>query len=858
MLALVAVSVLGAGIWFYRRQEQLMRRDVEASLAAIAQLKVEQIVAWRTERLGDARVIMGGDFLAGVVARWLAQPDDKLETQIRDQFRSVAAHNQYSDVLLVDRTGTIRLRAPESSVVLHTESRQGLAAVWQSRQPVVIDLHESPGEQFAHIGVIAPLSAGDGPTNEPLAAIILRFEGRRFLFPLIQHWPTASPSAETLLVRREGDSVLFLNDLRHQTNTALKLRFPLSRTDSPAGQAALGREGVCYGTDYRGVKVLAVLKQVPDSPWAMVAKIDEAEVLADWRARTANLIVSFILILLLGTGATAAVIWHEQNRTRELAQSTAALRVEKANLDAIFKSSPTALFILDETTNIVRVNAAAVALSGGSAADILQRRPGAAWHCAHSAEDPRGCGYASDCPLCPLRNSIEALIRNGGEMHGSELMLEVIRNGAPQTIWVVIGAEAVQLNGRRHLCVALEEITARKQAEAELQASHQQLSTALAELKQTQQQIVQQASLRALGQMASGMAHDFNNALSPIVGFSELLLKDPEKLADREQSLRFLQIIHTAGRDAADIVRRLREFGRKRVAGEISEAIDLAGIVGQIIELTQPRWKDQAQAAGCTIQMVTNLHKVPPIAGEESAIREVLTNLVFNAVDALPAGGTITLGTAVDGGFVRVWVSDTGTGMSAEVQRHCLEPFYTTKGEKGTGLGLAMVQGIVQRHRGTVAIVSAPGQGTTVTLRLPLTCPKSGSLSSDSAAPLTQSLRMLVVDDERLLQVVVGAYLTSDGHRVTTASSGAFALPLVEEGQFDLVITDQAMPQMNGEQLAVAIHALKPALPIILMSGFGDLMKAEGKLPAHIRAILSKPITEDSLRAALAKVFPVA
>jgi len=406
-----------------------------------------------------------------------------------------------------------------------------------------------------------------------------------------------------------------------------------------------------------------------------------------------------------------------------------------------------------------------------------------------------------------------------------------------------------------HYIAIKQDITARKLVKHALEASNRQLVLAAAELGVAQQQIVQQASLRALGQMASGIAHDFNNALSPIVGFSELLLKHSEMLADREKATQFLRHINTAGHDAADVVRRLREFGRQRVAGEISEAIDLPGLVRQIIEMTQPRWRTQVQSAGVTIQIATDLGKVPVIAGEEFAIREMLTNLIFNAVDALPAGGTITLGTAMDGEFVRVWVSDTGTGMTEEVRQRCFEPFFTTKDDKGTGLGLAMVYGIVQRHGGTAEVASQLGWGTTVTIRLPLKLPDPVA-SGTSESVCVKKLRVLVVDNDPMLREIVDALLTDDGHRVATAESGAAALQRLQSLPFDLVITDQAMPNMSGEQLAAAIHAVDSNLPVILMTGFGDLMKAAGEMPPHIRAILSKPITEAALRATLVKVFP--
>ena len=265
-----------------------------------------------------------------------------------------------------------------------------------------------------------------------------------------------------------------------------------------------------------------------------------------------------------------------------------------------------------------------------------------------------------------------------------------------------------------------------------------------------------------------------------------------------------------------------------------------------------------AQAVGKTIEIATDLLPVSSVSGEEFAIRELLTNLIFNAVDAMPEGGTITLGTMLDGRAVRLSVSDTGTGMTEETRRRCLEPFYTTKGTTGTGLGLAMVQGIVQRHNGTVDVESQFGHGTTFIIRLPLqkgTQPPS--VPPLEVPALTRSRHVLVVDDEPLLRAIAETYLTEDGHKVETAPTGAVALAQLKTSKFDLVITDKAMPEMNGEQLAAAIHQIVPGLPVIMMTGFGDLMKVTGEMPPYISEILSKPLTQASLRAAMAKVVGV-
>ncbi|MEO5738438.1 MAG: HAMP domain-containing sensor histidine kinase, partial [Variovorax sp.] len=313
----------------------------------------------------------------------------------------------------------------------------------------------------------------------------------------------------------------------------------------------------------------------------------------------------------------------------------------------------------------------------------------------------------------------------------------------------------------------------RERAEAELELTNEELvarnvelQTALADLKTTQQHVIQQERLRALGQMASGIAHDFNNALVPILGFCELLQIRPEILADRPKALSYLDTIQTAAKDAASVVSRLREFYRADKGHKPFAPVNLKHLLEQTVTLTRPKWKEQAQAAGVNIEVALDLDPVPPIAGEESALREVLTNLVFNAVDAMPAGGTLTLRTRHHVNTAVIEVADTGTGMTEEVRQRCLEPFFSTKGEHGTGLGLSMVFGIVQRHSGSLDLRSEPGKGTTFSIKLPLMDAIVGDTAVIETPKAQRSLRMLVVNDEAPVRDTLSAVLMIDGHDV--------------------------------------------------------------------------------------------
>ncbi|TAK22065.1 MAG: hybrid sensor histidine kinase/response regulator [Chloroflexota bacterium] len=399
------------------------------------------------------------------------------------------------------------------------------------------------------------------------------------------------------------------------------------------------------------------------------------------------------------------------------------------------------------------------------------------------------------------------------------------------------------------------DIGERTRARQALELSNRRLTEALAELRQTQQHLVQQERLRAMGEMASGIAHDFNNQLGLILGYSELLLDRSEEWGDRESVERSLNTIYTAASDAAVVVRSLRAF--YGAPGEIdahTEPIDLQELVAQVAVLTRPRWRDQALARGATIDLVIGAGKVPPILGIEAELREVLTNLIFNAVDAMPDGGVIDIRARSDDDHVVLTVGDHGIGMSEEVRRRCFEPFFSTKGEHGSGLGLSMVHGLVRRIGGTIDVASAPDRGTTFTIRLPLAVAGAALIQPAAVRP-RGCARILLVDDEPGLRRLGARLLSQAEHTVVSASNGREALELFRAGSFDLVITDRAMPEMDGDQVALAIKAISPSTPVVLLTGFGSLMNASEEMPLGVDAVLSKPISGPELTRAIDRLL---
>lgn len=389
----------------------------------------------------------------------------------------------------------------------------------------------------------------------------------------------------------------------------------------------------------------------------------------------------------------------------------------------------------------------------------------------------------------------------------------------------------------------IKEIVDHKLAEEKLLESNRLLEETLDELKDTQQKISQQDRLIALGQLASGIAHDFNNALTPIIGYSDMILGIPEIQNDRKRMMDYLKIINTASSDARVVVDRLRDFYRSREESDIFTPINLNQLIQQSIQLTQPKWKNQSLANSVTVNIITDIQQIPQISGNEAELREVITNLVFNSVDAISANGSISLRTYADNENVVFEISDTGIGMSEETKKHCFEPFFTNKGERGTGLGLSIVYGTIQRHNGTIEVESEIGKGTTFRIRLPITEEIQDKQKEQKSESILKPLHVLVIDDEVLIQDMLGEYLSIDGHTFALASNGREGLDKFRSGSFELVITDRAMPDIGGDQLAFMIKQITTKVPVIMITGFGSLMKASGELPKNVDYLLSKPIT---------------
>ncbi|HEY2341873.1 MAG TPA: ATP-binding protein [Chthoniobacteraceae bacterium] len=573
------------------------------------------------------------------------------------------------------------------------------------------------------------------------------------------------------------------------------------------------------------------------------------EAIAAWHKLQWQIVSAGLLVLLAGLAASHLISRRLARPVEQLAvdsadhlakreEAEAALVVTEKNYRSIFENAVEGIFLLSADGSLLSVNPAFARIFGyESPAGALEKG------------GPKA--FRADPAL-----ATEFLRRVLAEGVVSNFECQALRRD-DLLIWITLNGRAIAGpdGAILHLEGTVEDITERKQTANTLVALNIDLEKAVSDLRATQQQVVQQERLRALGQMASGIAHDFNNALMPIIGFSELLLARPEILGDGKKAGKYLDIIHTGAKDAANIVGRLREFYRANEQSDVFGAVDLNHLVEQVVTLTQPKWKDQAQADGTQINVQTDLQARLFARGEESALREVLTNLVFNAVDAMPNGGVITLRARTETNAAVLEVADTGTGMTPDVRKRCLEPFFSTKGARGTGLGLAMVFGILQRHEGTIDIESQLGKGSVFIVRLPLQETQAKSEKCENSAA-EKPMRVLVVDDEPQVRDVLAAFLTADGHSVATASNGLEGLRAFRQSPCELVVTDKAMPGMSGDQMALAIKQFAPETPIVLLTGFSQFLETD-TIPG-IDVLATKPISMPNLRAAIRKAVKTA
>jgi PAS domain S-box-containing protein len=374
------------------------------------------------------------------------------------------------------------------------------------------------------------------------------------------------------------------------------------------------------------------------------------------------------------------------------------------------------------------------------------------------------------------------------------------------------------------------------------------------EKKLAQERAARSDKLRALGELAAGVAHNLNNSLTVIQGRAQLLLM---RSGENENVKKSLEVITQAVADCSQTLRRLLDFSR-REATKTKAPVDLSELVTSSIEIARPKW--QGTAANRTGTVEVNVDAPHPVftLGDSAELREVVLNLIFNAVDAMPQGGTIEISTRSEGNTARFAVADTGTGMPPEIVARIFEPFYSTKGERGTGLGLSASHGIVENHGGGINVTSEAGKGTRFEIVLPLHEPAArANVATTQPETEHEAARVLIVEDEERVRALLKETFCAAGHQVTEAITGADALKLLDQGKFDLLICDLGLPEISGLHVARWVKEFRPELPVIIATGYSEMITAEDYEKARIDEVIRKPFAVTDLLQRAHQLLPL-
>ena len=960
LFAVLLISLLGHRQ--FKAEEDQERSERSQELTAIGSLKAGQIAEWRKERLSDVIRFAQGPTLTRAI-----------EKADRDDLQIMLTLNRkadfYEDALLVSSGFEILASATDTPEPLTEASRWAIEKAISTLKPALSDFYLSTNDSVS-IDVAAPVK---NEANRVVAAFVLRCSASDFLYPLIQSWPVPSISAETILVRRQGDMAVYLNKLRHQGHEAMKLKIPLAQREVVAVQAILGKRGIVQGVDYRGSKVLADVRPIPDSDWFLVTKVDSDEI----AHRVRHLAVAIASFALLGILLAAAVTAFGF-RNRQASLYCNLYRAEQEQREAVEKfrtilySIGDAVITTDSQCLVRGMNPIAENLTGWPEAEALghpledvfriiseeTRTPtenpamrvlrdgkitGLANHTVLLARDGKEFPITdSGAPIRDEHGNVTGVVlvfRDQSVEHAaqkalveSERRLSTLMNNLPgmayrcrmdsywtmefisqgcttltgytvtdlidnkrmsffdlihpddrQYVWDTV-VKSVDQRGTYTLeyritaadgsekwvwergCAvrsqdgpveALEgfihDITERKQAAAEQ--------------SKLQDQLNQSQKIEAIGQLAGGVAHDFNNMLSVIIGNAELA---DEQLGPTSSLHDKIAEILKAGKHSANLVKQLLGFARKQnikprkldLNDTISGLCDmLRRLIGETITL---EWAPDIQ--------------LWPVLMDPGQIDQILINLTVNASDAISGDGRIIIATrnvshgkpnsgvlteAPYGDYVLISVTDNGCGMDAVTQAHIFEPFFTTKPHGfGTGLGLSTVYGIVKQNNGFIRVNSQPGKGACFQIYLPRYRPTKESeaevlarvsaaeTSTREQAPSTPEPKtILLVEDEVSVLNLTQTLLKKMGHTVIPASGPTEALQRVRDyaGDIHLLLSDVVMPEMSGRDLWQRLAQDHPKLKVLFMSGYtANIIAHHGMIDTNIH-FLQKPFTKDDL-----------
>jgi PAS domain S-box-containing protein len=694
IFVLLTAGIAIGGYLSYRNYEAQFRAQAEHQLSSIAELKVNELVNWRKEQLADAELLHQNPVFATLVRAYFEDPQDTLaQAQIQAWLEEYRIFPDYDRVRLLDPQGQTRLSDPGGLPPISSAVAKRIPEVLQSKQVVLLDFYRRDGDGQISLCLLMPiLDAQTG--KQAIGLVALSINPQTYLYPFIQSWPVPSTSAETLLIRREGNEALYLNELRFNPQAALTLRFPLTKTELPAVKAVLGQSGVMEGVDYRGMSVVADVRAVPGSPWFLVSKMDIAEVYAPLKARLQS---TFWLIgaaiFVVGTGLAAA--WRQQRLQyyRTQVEAAEALRESEKKYQVLTEISPVGIFKTDAQGTTTYVNPRWSQISGLSADEAL----GDGWLRAVHPEDRENLSAG-------WKKAISTQI-------ASVIEYRFVRPDG--SIAWVLGQSILERNIRNRIVGYVGTITdITEQKRAELQLAHYaeklegMVDERTLELKNAQEQLVRQERLATLGQLAGSIGHELRNPLGVIsnaVYFLKIIQPDAS-----EKVKEYLDIIENETKTSDKIITDLLDF--TRIKSLDRQPVAVSELIHQTLE-----HYPAPPSVEVALEIAPDL---PLVYVDPQHIRQVLGNLTVNACQAMENIGKITISAAAQGDMIHITVQDTGQGIPPEHMEKLFEPLFTTK-IKGIGLGLAVSRKLAAANGGRIEVQSEPEKGSTFTVVLP-------------------------------------------------------------------------------------------------------------------------------------------
>jgi signal transduction histidine kinase len=711
IFAIVALGIVVAGTFSYRTYERHFRTGIEHQLSAITELKVGQIVQWRGERLADATFVRRTPYAARRALEVLAKPASQTTRQMfTDWLKALFAGGSYEQALLLDDQLKVGLVYPaRTSNVLSDVTLRAAQQALRSKEVVLTDPHREREDGPIYLSLMVPLvvrTEGSGervpaagkassPADRSAGLLVLQINARQQFYPLIQHWPTPSRTAEILLVRRDGKDALLLNELRFQTNTALKLRVPVESTNRASVKAVLGQEGIVDASDYRGVPVVAALRAIPNSPWSLVARMELAEMYAPLRERL-WMTVLLMGALLLGAGASVGLVWRQQRvgYYRERHEAAEALIASEVRYRSLFDN------MLEGFAHCQMI------FEQGRPHDFIYLHVNNAFERLTGLQDVTGRRVTEVIPgireTDPEVLEIYGRVAAGGPPEKFESYVRALE------MWFSV---SVYCPAPGYFVAAFDVITARKEAEEQVRRLHEELQRHAADLERRVNERTAQleAANKELEAFSYSVSHDLRAPLRAIEGLTRILAETHAARLD-DEGQRLMRIIGAETKRMGQLIDDLLAFSRTSRGPMRSEKIDMTALAREVFA------ECAAPAANRKIRL--KLDTLQPACGDPSLIRQVLANLLSNALKytGRKPEAEIELGSRVEGNESRYWIKDNGVGFDPKYAGKLFGIFQRLHREdqfEGTGVGLALVQRIILRHGGRVWAEGRLNEGAT-------------------------------------------------------------------------------------------------------------------------------------------------